>query len=162
MTKQIITQKELKEILHYDPETGVFIRKMKSGKLKKVGSIQPNGYLLITINRTRYYAHRLAFICMGKDVPDYVDHINHIKSDNRWCNLAKSCRFGNARNQSMHSDNTSGANGVHWNKDKKKWHATYRMNGKNYHVGYFNNVGDAAKARKLADIKNGFHPNHGD
>jgi len=165
MSKTIITQDRLKEVLHYDPETGIFTWKKKIANCVKIGSetgcVQSNGYMLIGIDGKRYLAHRLAFIYMIGNVPDYVDHINHNKIDNRWGNLAKSCVFGNARNQSKHSDNTSGANGVYWHKGKNKWHATYRMEGRNYHVGYFDTVAAAAKARKAADIKYGFHPNHG-
>ena len=165
MHKKIIAQKRLKEVLNYDPETGFFTWKKKIARCVKIGartgSIQSNGYMLIGIDNMRYLAHRLAFIYMTGSAPDYVDHINHDEIDNRWENLASASTLDNARNQSRHSDNTSGANGVYWHKGKNKWHATYRMEGKNYHVWYFAAVAEAAKARKSADIKNGLHENHG-
>jgi len=92
---------------------------------------------------------------------DEVDHENHIKDDNRWLNLVAATHPENSRNQSLHKNNNSGYTGVHWSKDSNKWLSKIRINGKDTHLGSFDELEDAAEARKEAEVKYGFHENHG-
>jgi len=73
MTKPILTQAELKQLLHYDPETGVFVN-IQTGKT--VGSKHSKGYLETSISNKRYYVHRLVFLYIDGCFPKQVDHIN--------------------------------------------------------------------------------------
>ena len=86
-----LTQDRLKQLLRYDPETGEFIRVVgvKGAAAGTVaGCINKQGYNFIGIDHERPYAHRLAFLYMTGDWPTFqVDHINGIKTDNRWANL---------------------------------------------------------------------------
>jgi hypothetical protein len=99
-----MTQDQLKSILSYDPNTGLFTRikdvaysQHKVGSV--MGSLNDKGYRIIVINQKRYRAHRLAFLYMeGAFPPDDVDHRNTIKDDNRWVNLYKCTRSENMNN----------------------------------------------------------------
>lgn len=87
-----LTAGRLKELLTYDPETGVFIwRGWRSGSAvagSVAGSLHSDGYVCIKIGRCLYRAHRLAFLYMTGSRPiGQVDHINMNRADNRWCNL---------------------------------------------------------------------------
>lgn len=160
-----ITQDNLKSILHYNPETGVFTRLKNSRRSdllnKPAGSIN-KGYVMIKINRVRYSAHRLAWLYMTGALPSsHVDHINHVRNDNRFTNLRLVDSTDNNRNQSFQPRNSSGITGVVWDKNNNKWIAKVTVNNKTINLGRYADKQEAAKARKEAEIKYGFHPNHG-
>ena len=81
----------LKEILEYNQETGVFTRKKKisSSNIGDVaGSVESQGYVIISIKNWPFKAHRLAwFYVHGKWPIDCIDHINGNRADNRIENL---------------------------------------------------------------------------
>jgi hypothetical protein len=161
----MITQSELKELLHYDPDTGFFTWiVLKSGtKISKIaGGIRPDGYRQICINGKTYLAHRLVWLYVHGEFPkNQIDHINHVKSDNRLVNLRDATSHENCRNQTLHKRNKSGVCGVYIYKPTGKWLASIRVNNKTINLGYFNNKRDAVATRKEAEIKYGFHENHG-
>lgn len=161
----MVTQERLKELLHYDPETGAFIwrvaRRGPAGVGDVAGTLRVTGYITIGIDGRIYRAHRLAFLYMGVSLPPQVDHENHIRNDNRWVNLSPATSFINQRNCTLHKNNQSGVTGVHWHKYFRKWTATIGFNKKRYHLGRFNDKEEAIKVRKEAEKRFGFHPNHG-
>ena len=161
-----ITQKRLKEILHYDPETGIFTWKVKFCRKICIGDtaghLMPIGYVIIIIKGVKYYAHRLAFIYMnGEPLKNYVDHLNHIKNDNRWVNLREVTRKANSRNQSMRKNNVSGFLGVFWITKDKRWGASIIVDDTPIWLGQYPLIIDAVAARIRANKKYGFHANHG-
>ena len=78
---------------------------------------------------------------LGRWPADQVDHINLIRSDNRWCNLREATQSENARNTRARHNNTSGVKGV--NKYRDKWHAKISFNGRRIHLGYFDTPEEA-------------------
>jgi len=153
-------KKHSMEMFDYDPDSGVFIYK-KSDKRKKegdvVGSLNGKGYLIVQINNKMYALHRLAFLYMEGEFPEHeVDHINRIKTDNRWENLRAVTHQENQRNLSIASNNTSGVTGVYWHDGANKWRAQIIINGKNKHLGLFNKLKEAKRARREAEEKYGF------
>ena len=165
MSKQIITQSILKGLLKYNPETGRFINLVTRRGRAKTGDIagSPNnqGYINIFIEGVSYKAHRLAFLYMNGVWPqNQVDHINHLRFDNRWENLRDVTKKINAQNRSPSKNNTSGCAGVYWNKNTEKWHASIYLDGKNRHLGCFNSFSDAVAARKEVEFQLGYHINH--
>jgi hypothetical protein len=166
MKKEKLTQKELKEVLHYDKDTGNFTwlkaiaTRIKVGCI--AGCIDKYGYMIIKINGRNYKAHRLAFLYMdGAFPPNDTDHINHLRADNRFVNLRQVTQVENGRNKSMQSNNKSGFTGVYWHKRASKWVAKIYLNGKDKHLGCFTDIDDAIEARKRANVEHGFHENHG-
>lgn len=159
-----ITEKELKRILHYCPETGVFTWLVNTGIKHLKGRVAGAGttkYRVLSIYNTRYMAHRLAFVYMTGEYPLEVDHVNHNKHDNRWSNLRSVTTKENHRNNDLNRNNTSGITGVVWHKVRKKWTASVRFDGKRKHLGIFSKKSDAIKARAAANVELGFHQNHG-
>lgn len=178
MTDQILTQETLKALIHYDPLTGVFTwlerdRKWfpsdQSWKIwntrfggKATGSLHNCGYLVICIFYKRYLAHRLAFLYMtGSFPPHEVDHEKGIRRDNRWGELTAATHQENGKNSKLRKDNTSGHIGVCTGNGPKAWRAYIVVGGKQLHLGHFDEKCDAISARKAAENKYGFHPNHG-
>ena len=160
-----ITQQELKTRLSYDPETGEFIwlkTKFKNLLGKVAGHKQKDGYVKIFLNSRPMSAHRLAWLYVHGKFPDgEIDHINHIRDDNRICNLREVTRLENHQNKKMDKRNKSGVPGVHWNKGLGKWMVRIGMNGTRKHLGYFENFEEAVKIRKQAEAELNYHENHG-
>ncbi len=149
-----LTQEHLKELFEYDKDTGAF-------KLKEAGKVSAQGYVVIWIEGKKYLAHRLTFLYMTGELPEHhVDHINHDRSDNRWCNLREVTNAENLKNLKKLSRNTSGITGVSFLKNTGKWRAQISTQ-KIVHLGTFTSKEDAARAYEEAKIKHGFHPNHG-
>ena len=88
-----LTAETLRQILHYNPDTGVFtwIRKPRyAGSGEQAGSYSTKGYRRVKIGVTSYRAHRLAWFYMTGQWPvDQIDHINGIPDDNRFSNYLK-------------------------------------------------------------------------
>lgn len=167
-TKNIstITQERLKELLDYDPETGVFVWKVRIGNRDSIGhvagGIGGKGYPCIGIYGGQYRSHRLAFLWMTGELPtNEIDHINRERTDNRWKNLRAVTHKGNSRNMPMKSVNTSGITGVSWFKRDSTWRARIKVDYESIHLGLFDSLLDAAAARKSAEHRYGFHANHG-
>jgi hypothetical protein len=165
----MITQNKLKKIIHYDPETGVFtwlrskkkaIAGRQAGYLARLSSRSECRYRIICIAGTNYLAHRLAFLYMSGSFPQHhVDHLNHDGSDNKWANLRDVSSTENNRNIRKHHDNKSGICGVWF--DKNRWIVKIGINSKQICVGRFDNLFDAVCARKIAEVRHGYHINHG-
>lgn len=168
MTSKSLTQDELKERVSYNPYTGDFKSslptKTVSIKCPEIGYIsKTDGYHYIYVSGFgRFLAHRLAWLYMTGEMPDgEIDHINHIKTDNRAINLRVVTHKENGRNTSKPSNNTSGVVGVHWRKDRSKWQCHIKVDGKKLNLGCFSCLDEATKVRKEAEVKYGFHENHG-
>lgn len=146
----MITQKRLKELLHYDPETGLFTWKVSRGGVK-AGSITGcygcHGYLRISIDGKRYLSHRLAFLYIdGAFPPEQVDHINEVKDDNRWCNLRHATHGQNQKNQKS-------INGYSFDPGAGKYRANTRISGRIKHLGLFRTKLAAAYAYHAANLE---------
>lgn len=163
----MITQDQLKEVLHYCPETGVFTwlenMSTRARKGAEAGSIRYDNssnkpYRHICANQQRYRAHRLAFLYMTGGFPeDQVDHEDGNGLNNAWSNLRAVTGAENHKNMRKRADNRSGTTGVYWYKQTRKWRSLIR----NKHLGFFRSKEEAIAARKAAEVTYGFHDNHG-
>ena len=153
--------------LSYDPETGHFTWIRSPSNRVKVGQVAGSlckyrGYRSIRVLGKLYLAHRLAFISMGKSVPEYVDHVNGIKDDNRWVNLRGATFSQNQQNKVKQRNNTSGYKGVSWNNSRKKWQAHITVDRKTIYLGLYINPKEAHEAyKKAADNHFGDYKNYG-
>lgn len=159
----ILTRSRVRELFDYDPETGVLHWKVKHRRVAKgaiAGSISSNGYRRVAIYGTLYPAHQIIWLWVYGYFPEQIDHINHVRDDNRLANLRKANNTVNSRNRSLSSRNTSGVVGVHWSAKDKRWIAQIGAI-KRIYLGSFSTFNDAVLARKEAEVNYGFHPNHG-
>mgnify|MGYP003450174538 CR=1 FL=1 len=162
----MISVDDLKSVLNYDRETGLFTwaKHVSSNATfgKIAGTISSNGYRVITINKSLYKAHRLAYLYItGHHPTDFIDHINGIKDDNRWNNLRAATRSENGRNRRLNLNNKSGFIGVCWHKGLGMWQSNIRHDNKQIYLGVFKTPEEAAKKRDIASKKYGYHENHG-
>lgn len=106
-------------------------------------------------------AHRVIWALVHGEWPELqIDHINGRRHDNRIENLRQVTPAENSKNV-RRRDNTSGVLGVSRHSTSGKWVAQLAIDGKNTYLGSFDTIEEAAEARRLANIKHGYHPNHG-
>ena len=173
-----VTQSVIQEFLNYDPLTGHLVwnvrdlswfkdeRSHKSWNTRFAGKVaftsrDSQGYLQGAILGKQIKAHRVIWFHQTGIWPDHIDHDNRIKTDNRWINLIDSNPSKNQKNLPIYKNNTSGVTGVYWDTSSNKWLASICVDGKRTHLGLFQNLDDAAFARKIAEKQHNFHKNHG-
>jgi hypothetical protein len=120
-----------------------------------------DGYKHGSIFGNLYLAHRVILAMKLGYWPEYVDHINGNRLDNRIANLRPATKVQNGCNRATPSNNTSGHIGVCWNKRDKRWTAYITLNQKRKALGNFKEIKDAIQCRKAGEFAYGFHPNHG-
>lgn len=142
MTKEVTAQR-LRELITYDPQTGLFNRNLKDGSRRATGTLDQDGYIKISLDGRNHTAARLAHLCMTGSLPTHdMDHINGKRSDNRWENLREVPRRINIENQrKAMSSSKSGILGAFW--DRGKWVAKIGINGKVIHLGRFSSAEEA-------------------
>lgn len=165
------TQDWLKQILDYDPETGLFVWKIAKGPVKdRIGTVagcvhenhSGKKYIRIHIDGKMYRAHRLAWLYMtGSDPLDQIDHEDGNGENNRLSNLCEATNLSNAKNRRLRSDNSSGVTGVRFDKRKRKFIATIKDTEKIKYIGQYDTLEQAAQARKAEEVRLGYHKNHG-
>jgi hypothetical protein len=163
--RQALTQKEVKMLFSYNELTGILTRKVRTSNRVKVGDevgcLRDDYYLDVNINHKLYRVHRIIWLLVYGYMPEFIDHINHIRNDNRLLNLREVSRQENNQNTTKQKNNKSGRVGVHFDNKRSKWVAQITINGKATPLGRFNFKKDAIEARKNAEIANGYHINHG-
>jgi len=153
----MITQEQVKELLHYIPESiGSFLKGCIAGSLDVKG-----GYVRISVLGVSYKAHRLAWFYVHGAWPNQIDHINGIRDDNRLINLRSVTAKENQQNKQMQKNNKSGVCGVRWAGKLNKWRCTINDSGAAVNLGVYHDFFEAICARKSAENRYGFHPNHG-
>lgn len=175
----MITQEQLKELIHYDPDTGVvtWLRRPAdmfttqrsfntwnsrfSGKQAGNITLTSDGkkYIQIGLFGKTKQIHRVIWIYMTGKNPTRLTILHGDGTDNRWCNLREVDNAENGKNQRLSVNNTSGISGVSWFKPIGKWQAHIMVAGKRVSLKYHNH--EAACARKSAENRYNFHKNHG-
>lgn len=157
----MITQERLKQTISYSPETGIFVSLTSRGCVKSgdiLGKPRSDGYVKIGVDKRDYFAHRLAFLYVHGYMPEFVDHVNGMRSDNRICNLRPADKYINARNAARKPWSLSKFRGV--NKNGNAWYASIRVDGERYiNLGRFNDQVEAAYVYDMASLQ--YHGDHG-
>ena len=174
---------EIRKLLRYEPDTGKLYwlerkpdmfnaskcsteaacRRWNTRHAGKEAFISKtkDGYLTGRIFRRDFRAHRVIWAMVNSEWPREIDHINGVKDDNRVENLRAVTHIENCKNQKLPKSNTSGHMGVIWHKQTCKWTAQIKINNRQVYLGLFTKKDDAIAARKAAEVKYGFHENHG-
>jgi len=129
---------------------------------KEAGSYTYKGYRRIVVDYKEYVTHRLVYLLHHGYVPEYIDHINGIKDDNRIENLRAATGSENMYNIGVLKSNTSGVKGVYWVTGRCKWRAGIRYGGKRYYLGMFDDLELAELVvREARELLHGEYANHG-
>jgi hypothetical protein len=136
--KTPITAARLRELLAYDPETGVLTRLTTKSRGDCVGTTDPRtGYMYIGVDYKRYGYHRVVWFHVHGSWPlGDIDHINGDRGDNRLSNLRDVPHQTNMQNKrKAMPGNRAGFLGV--NPYLKKFVAAIEVNGKRIYLGVF-------------------------
>lgn len=149
--KKPITPKRLREVLNYNPDTGLLTWRIRRGKStpagKIAGSLNHDGYIHVRVDKLPALAHRIAWVLMtGRWPKNQLDHRDRNRANNRWANLRLATASQNQANTGLSSRNTSGRKGVTWVKSRNKWQATIRVDGRHLHIGFFDSLAVASAA----------------
>lgn len=156
-----LTADRLRELLHYDADTGVFTwinppgMKMRRGALAGSSSRGDRGYVVIGIGGRRYRAHRLAWLYATGEWPTgEIDHLNGQRNDNRFANLRDVTHSLNTQNLRAKRDRTrSGLLGAQFRGRTRRWRAQIRIGKVRYELGEFDTPEEAHAAYLAAKRK---------
>ena len=164
--QQFLNQSSLKELVLYDPETGIFVwKKGRAGASagKKIGCLKPSGYIVALVNGKLHRLHRLAWLYTTGEWPKHeIDHINGNRSDNRFCNLREATKAQNNWNKKVRKDSKVGVKNVIY---YPKWGAYYvriTANKITQNFGPFKTKDEAEKVslEKRKEIHGDFSSHH--
>jgi len=152
MSKKKLTQKRLKEVLSYNPKTGIFIwintkaHRLNNGDV--AGYKEPDGYIQIRVYGVLQKAHRLAWLYVYGYLPENdLDHIDRVPYHNWIDNLREVSASCNMRNCGNRKNNTSGIKGVSFDKRKNKWASYLMVNYVKKNLGTYISFDNAVCAR---------------
>lgn len=167
MSQRLPIPEECREVFTYCKDTGRITRVTNpprgprtAGKLVDNWKC-PAGYRKVRWSPHNLTAHRLVwFLHYGEQPPEYIDHINGDRTDNRPENLRKACHHTNLANAKRREDNKSGVKGVR--RSGNKWIGSVSFKGDRHYVGPFTEIAEAEIAvRQLREQLHGDFTNHG-
>jgi hypothetical protein len=144
-----VTLARLKELLAYDPETGVFTRRIATANVAagSIAGCAKRAYVMISIDGRLYRAHHLAWLYMTGEWPThYIDHRDMDKRNNAWRNLRAASKSENGANRPAQANNRSQLKGAYFYKASGRWQSTIQKNGRTIYLGYFDSAEDAHAA----------------
>ena len=129
---------EVARLFTYDRETGVLYWRIRNSNNTRrnyvAGSIKGNnnGYRRVRIKGKSYKEHRIIMMLCFGHIPENaeIDHINHVRDDNRLVNLRFATQGENLKNQSVSSKSTTGVTGVYFSKSRNKFIAQIKVTAK--------------------------------
>ena len=157
--RALLTAERARQLLVYEPDTGLLRWREKRGKVMAgdLAGCPKDGYLVVRVDDRLYRVHRIAWLMVHGEWPAAeVDHIDGNRSNNRIGNL-RECKDGvvNQHNESrLRRNNRSGYSGVSWSKAMGKWEAALKVDYKRIVVGYFSDpaVAHVARSKAKADM----------
>jgi len=153
---RLLTAERLREVLAYDPSTGIFtwypqIRKGGWKEERKAGTRKSTGHLVIRVDDVLYHAHRLAWLWVYGEWPKGdIDHINGDRQDNRISNLRDVTRRENSQNLERHRQLGSHVLGASYYGGG--WYARKRINGELVYLGKYKTQEEAHAAYMAKEV----------
>ena len=149
----------------FEYKDGNLIRKVASkrnGAGNVAGSKMAKGYITIGHMGKYWMAHRIIYLLEHGNCPEFVDHINGVKDDNRIENLREADINTNHYNCKKYTTNKSGVKGVYWHKSNSMWAVHISVKNKKKHLGCFHDLELAELvAMEARDKFHGKYANHG-
>jgi len=155
-----LTQTRLRELLDYDPTTGIFTWKVTSSQTAivgdRAGTIDVHGYRAIGIDGNRHRAGRIAWMYVHGSMPkNFIDHRNGVRDDDRIENLREATKNENARNSKSKHQTLGRMKGAYQDKTNlsRRWFSSIRVYRKQIYLGTFDSEAEAHAAYAAAAAK---------
>lgn len=150
MAASDLTAARLRELLSYEPTTGMFFRLSDPRPTPRpAGTLRTSGYIAIGIDRRVYLAHRLAWLYMTGSWPTIIDHLDGVRANNAFANLRDATQALNMQNQRRPKvSNALGFLGV--TKNGPNFKASIWVDRRQVNVGTFKTPEDAHEAYLVA------------
>lgn len=148
-----ITRQFLHELFEYRDGHLFWKVDRRNNKIKGTQASRPkksNGYQEVTINKKKYYSHRLIFMMFNGYWPEQIDHIDGNRSNNLVSNLREANNAQNNRNTKLRVSNTSGFKGVYLHSQNNRFVARITVNYKCISLGCYKTIKEAHEAYKKA------------
>lgn len=154
----------VRELLEYDPATGVLRWRVFRGGSACAGSVagtlDSHGHRQLRVEGRLYMAHQIIWLHVTGEWPEHViDHRDNDRDNNRFGNFRPATGAVNARNRLLNKNSTSGLKGAHFEKKAGRWRGQIRVNGKAKFLGYFDDAAGAHAAYVAASRE--FHGEFG-
>ncbi len=158
----------IRDTLHYDLDSGWFIRTKALSHSTKVGeraasivtpSRNRSSYRHIEfsdkdLGRRALHEHHIAWYFMVGEWPTFeIDHRDQDGLNNRWENLRPADASQQQLNSNLRSDNKTGVKGVWWDRAQNRFRAQISVNGKLIQLGGFPTIDEAIDVRRAAEAK---------
>ncbi len=160
--KIMVNQQQVFDLFEYR-DGHLYYRKIRKGHRSLAGGVANTGYWRVNIDGKKYQTHRLIYLMFYGRVPEFVDHIDGDKTNNRIENLRAATRAQNQHNRRVRHDSVSGSKNVRWDKKAAKWRVVMRLTQhKQQHIGFFDDF-ELAKfvASEYHDKYHGDFARHG-
>jgi hypothetical protein len=147
----MLTQAELKRLFYYHPESGDFVRLVRTANCNRVGDqagwqlSEKSPYLVINVAGTEYLAHRLAYFYMTGTWVEFIDHEDTVKHHNWWSNLRPASKPQNSYNRGPQANNAIGHKNITQRRDR--FHVNIVVAGKKKFLGSFKSLDEALAKR---------------
>lgn len=176
--RQLPSPEVLRQLLRYEPDTGKLFWKERPESMfaskgiarawndrhaeREAGSDNGAGYLCISLGRLSVRVHRVAWAMTYNEWPsNHIDHVNHNRRDNRIANLRDVTQSENNKNRPPQKNNKTGFVGVGLHRKSGKWIGRINTAHGKLHLGLFDCLGAAIKARREAEKQHGYSAGHG-
>jgi hypothetical protein len=157
----MITQEEALRIFRYDDETGKVYWKIKPcpkiSEGVEAGGIQIDArtsYRRIMYENKKYLTHRIVWLMHHGEFPSgekkFIDHIDGDGLNNKIENLRVVSYSENSKNVRKYKNNTSGFNGVSFDKYSQKYKVYIHIDGKKKVIGFYDTAEEGGLAHELA------------
>lgn len=144
----MISQSVLKNLFEY--QDGQLVTKkrisQRTSKGHVVGCPSGHGYIVFRLDGKKQYLHRMVFLFHYGFLPEYIDHIDGDRENNKIENLRECTPSQNSHNAKSHIKNKSGVKGVSWCKRKRKWRAYLTVDYKFKNLGTYKSISEAKEA----------------
>ena len=158
----------LQELLRYDVESGLLHWRSRRNQLATEGAVAGHTancrgklYYRVRVDGQLVMGHWIAWAMhYGQWPHDQIDHQDGNGLNNRISNLRIAPQGINNKNAAVRKDSKTGVSGVTTVRSGR-YVAHIREGGRVRHLGTFDTLHEASEARRQAEVRFGFHPNHG-
>lgn len=151
----------LRDKFTYDPETGkLYHNKTYSNYIQAgdvVGYLRKDGYLQCKVRSKAYLVHRICYYMHTGIQPEFIDHINRNRSDNRFINFSSGSHADNMKNKSDYANNGTGERLISWHGRDKVYEVKIKIDGKQHYLGRSKTLEGAISIRDSSPLTNKLH-----